>query len=78
MTRLRKPLPLAALFDWRPRADIPNTVGYNLTVRLADGREVKATVLKNSVTGLHYLHNVNEGGAVPIQVVMDWKPRNAN
>jgi len=55
--------------EWRHPADIPNQVGYKVTVRLTDGSELK-TIVQKRENGLHHLT-----GIVRWSDVQGWKPR---
>lgn len=60
---------LTSRVEWLPPADIPNQVGFRLTVKLSDGREIDSTVAKRE-NGLHYLPEV-----IRWSDVLGWKHR---
>ena len=53
---------------WRMPSDIPNTVGYKLTVKLNDGREIQTAVAKRE-NGLHHIPEI-----IRWSDVQGWKP----
>jgi hypothetical protein len=73
------------LKEWRNREDIPNTEGFKLTLRIEGISmkpnpryfyQVRATALRNSVTGCHYLHNNETNKPLEcVSTVRGWKPR---
>lgn len=66
---MKRKLPPALRDEWRAPADIPNTVGFRLVVKLNDGREIETAVAKRE-NGLHHLPEI-----VRWSDVQGWKPR---
>jgi len=53
----------------RDRADIPNTEGFKLSVKLKDGMQVKTIVSKRQ-DGTHFLTGVQD-----FTQIINWEPR---